>query len=340
MLKNKWFKKIIRAILIGGFSSFIFCPYCFSDPQEENARVLLYYILTFFVVYELAEMSAKYFNKKYNWITQLYKILWANAVFIVLVFIPLNYIAIEIIFGLYPEQYSEAQIYFLNLNNLFTIIIVLLYINSTYFFSSWEKSLIKNQEISKQRIKQELLALKNQINPHFLFNNLNTLSHLVSEKSQEAEAYIIQFSTIYRYLLEEKKADLVAIEKEFKMIHSFMYLLKIKHGDAVEFIYKTEDFKNFKIATFTLQLLIENAVKHNIISPENKLFISIFVEHPYLIVKNNVLQKANYIYSSGIGLDNIINRYKILSQKEVIIEETDKEFVVKIPIIDYEHTYR
>ncbi|MEZ4874647.1 MAG: histidine kinase [Flavobacteriaceae bacterium] len=298
--------------------------------------MLLYYILTFFAVYELAELTAKYFNKKYNWITRPYKMLWANAAFILLVFIPLNYFAIEIIFGLYPEQYGKEQIYFLKLNNLFTVIIVSLYINSTYFFSSWEKSLIKNQEISKQHIKQELLALKNQINPHFLFNNLNTLSHLVSEKSPEAEEYIVQLSTIYRYLLEEKKADVVPIEKEFNMLHSLIYLLKIKYGNTIEFLYQKEDFKNFNIATFTLQLLIENAVKHNVVSKENKLFIHIFLDGSYLTIKNNVLQKANYVYSSGIGLNNIISRYKILSDKEVIIEESEKEFIVKIPLIDHE----
>lgn len=339
MLKNKWFIKTIRALLIGSISSFVFCPTCFSDPQEENVRVLLYYCITFFVIYELIEFGVRKFNKSYNWIAQPYKMVAANTALIVLVFLPLNYIAVELNFGSFPERYSRSQIYFLKLNNLFTALLILLYINSKYFFSSWEKSVIKTQEISKQQVKQELLALKNQINPHFLFNNLNTLTHLVSEQKPEAEAYILELSNIYRYLLDEKKADLVAIEKELSMLHSLLYLLKIKHGENIQFTYHETDFKNFKIATFTLQLLLENAVKHNVITREDKLYIEMYMEESYMVIKNNVLKKPNNVYSSGIGLDNIISRYKLLSKNNVLIEESEAHFIVKIPVITHESTY-
>ncbi|HPF12280.1 MAG TPA: histidine kinase [Flavobacteriaceae bacterium] len=328
--------KITRAVLIGGISSFVFCPTCFSDPEEENARVLLYYSLTFFLIYELVDMGVKYFNKKYDWITQPRKMILANVLLIVLAFLPLNYLGVELTFGPYPESYTPTQIYFLKLNNLFTALLVLLYINSKYFFSSWEKSVVQTQEMSKQQVKQELLALKNQINPHFLFNNLNTLTQLVSENNPAAEAYIFQLSNIYRYLLDEKKADIVAIEKEFKMFHSITYLLKIKYGENLQFVYNEADFNNFKIATFTLQLLIENAVKHNVITADAPLFIHLYLEDSYLVIKNNVLKKPNYVYSSGIGLDNIISRYKLLSKRNVLVEESEAFFIVKIPILSYE----
>jgi hypothetical protein len=336
MLKNKWFIKIIRAMLIGSISSYIFCPTCFSDPQEDNFRVLLYYCLTFFIIYELISFGVKIINNKYNWISETNKIIVANVLLILLIFLPLNYIAVELNFGLFPESYSRVQIYSLKLNNLFAALLILLYVNSTYFFSSWEKSVIKTQEVGKQSVKQELLALKNQINPHFLFNNLNTLTHLVSENNQEAESYILQLSNIYRYLLDEKKADIVAIEKELKMLHSLIYLQKIKHGENIQFIYDEKEFKEFQIATFTLQLLIENTIKHNTITEKAKLQVHMFLEDDYLVVKNNVLEKPNYVYSSGIGLDNIISRYRLLSKKNVLIEESDSSYVVKIPIIKYE----
>jgi len=333
MLQNKWFIKIIRTILIGSFSSFIFCPGCFANPLENNFKVLLYYILTFFVIYEIITIGVAFISKRYNWIKQPIKMILANTVLILAVFLPINYLGVKLNFGSYPEKYPPIAIYFLILNNIFTSLFVLLYINSKNFLFSWKKAVLKSQELSKQQVKFELLALKNQINPHFLFNNLNTLSHLVSEDNSKAEEYIFEFSKIYRYLLDEKKEDLVIIEKEFNMLNSFIYLLDIKYGNNINFIFKKTEFKNFKIATFTLQLLIENAVKHNVITDDSKLYINLFIENKFLIVKNNVLEKPKNIYSSGIGLNNIINRYKLLIDKSVIIEDSEVTFIVKIPLI-------
>lgn len=333
MFKNKWVIKIIRAIIIGSIIAYIFCPTCFTNPEENNFKVLAYYIISFFITYEIISFGVTIISKKFNWISQPVKMILANSTLILFIFLPINYLGVELNFGSYPERYSRLGIYYLKLNNMYTSIFIILYINSNNFLFSWKKAVLKSQELSKQQIKFELLALKNQINPHFLFNNLNTLSHLVSEDNSKAEEYIFEFSNIYRYLLDEKKKDMVIIEKEFNMLNSFIYLLDVKYGNNINFTFDKTEFKNFKIATFTLQLLIENAVKHNIITDDSKLYIDIFVENNYLIVKNNVLEKPKYIYSSGIGLNNIINRYKLLTDKSVIIEESELIFIVKIPII-------
>jgi len=339
MITNKWLVKIIRAVLIGSVNSFVFCPSCASNPNQDIIKVLLYYIITFFVIYELIDIAVKYFNKKYNWIKQPKRLIAANALFILLLFLPINYIAVELNFGNFPELYSKAQIYFLKLNNLFIALLIMLYLNNKHFYNFWEKSVIKRQEISKLQIKYELSALKNQINPHFLFNNFNTLTHLVSEQHPEAESYVLQLANMYRYLLDEKKEDIVAIEKEFKMMQSFIYLLKIKYDNSIDFDYKESSFTNYKIAPFTLQLLIENAVKHNVINEENKLIIQLFTEKDFLVIRNNNLDTPSNIYSSGIGLTNIKNRYKLLSKKDIIIKETSKTFSVKIPKIINENSY-
>jgi len=326
--------KIVRAVLIGGISSYAFCPNCFLESSNENLfRVFLYYILTFFIIYELVLFKVKIISKKLNWIKDYKKIIFINALFIIVIFLPLNYIAINLIFGIYPERYSGFTLYFLNLNNFFTTIIVLLYINSKNFFFFWKETYTKTQELAKHKIKSELLALKNQINPHFLFNNLNTLTHLISKKNNQAEEYIFQLSKIYRYLLDEKNSDIVSINKEVKMLNSFIYLLHVKYEKNIQFLINKEKFNVYKIATFTLQMLVENAVKHNVISNINKLIITIEINKDYLIIKNNVLDKPNILYSSGIGLENIINRYKLLTNYDVLIIESDKEFIVKIPLL-------
>jgi len=326
--------KIIRAVIIGGISSYIYCPNCFFSTSDENIlKVFLYYILAFFFIYELVLYKVKLISKKLNWIKDYKKIIFINVLFFIIIFLPLNYIVVEIIFGSYPERYSTYTRYALNLNNFFTTIIILLYINSRNFFIYWKETYTKTQELSKHKIKNELLALKNQINPHFLFNNLNTLTHLISEKSNQAEEYIYQLSKIYRYLLDEKNADIVEIAKEVEMLKSYIYILHVKYEDNIKFTIDKKEFKYNKIATFTLQMLIENAVKHNIISNEHKLKIAIYIENEYLVVSNNVLDKPTILYSSGIGLENIINRYKLLSNYDVLIEESASKFEVKIPLL-------
>lgn len=331
---QKWFIKIIRAALYGSVSSYLFCPSCYTSTSSENIlKVLLYYFLVFLITYEIINFGVKLINKKYNWINNTKQIIIANTLLILLIFLPLNYIGVELNFGAYPENFSQEEIYFLKLVNFFTALLILFYLNSSNFLYSWKKSVIEKQELGRQQIKYELLALKNQINPHFLFNNLNTLSHLINKNKEIAEEYIYQFSKIYRYLLEQKNSNLVSIEDEIKMIESLVYLLQVKHEKNIKIIFAKTKFKNFKIAPFTLQMLLENVVKHNVINDDHQLTIVISKDEKHVFVKNNLTEKPNAIFSAGIGLENIINRYRLLTDEPVIIIENKTEFIVKIPII-------
>lgn len=326
-------QRILIAVLIGTFNAFLFCPTCFWNPTEPNINVLIYYFLSFLITFEILRFGVRIIDHKYNWIVEPKKIIIANLLLLILIYLPINFIALELNFRPHPERFDNWHIYALNRHNFVTAIIILFYLNSVNFFTAWKKSNQKEQELLKHQSKHELKALKNQINPHFLFNNFNTLSHLVEEKSPLAEKYIYQLSTIYRYLLDQNNKDLVLISKEYVMLKALIYILEVKHGNSLNFNINDTNFDHYKIATFTLQMLVENAVKHNVIDGGNKLVINISLETKHLIVKNNVTKRPNIVYSSGMGLNNIASRYKLLSEEEIDIEENEDYFIVKIPLL-------
>jgi two-component system LytT family sensor kinase len=217
------------------------------------------------------------------------------------------------------------------------IIISVYYIN--IILNHYKKSIETQEMLKRENITAQYETLKNQINPHFLFNSLNTISTLITKNPETAEKFIKQLSEVYRYVLEYKDKDLVDIETELKFIDSYIYLHKIRFADnlVINNSIKTGDFY---IAPLSIQILVENAVKHNIISDSKPLTLELYCEESYLVVANN-LQKKKIIESKDkIGLENIKSRYDILSDKPVIIEESEEKFVVKIPLIyssQYDH---
>ncbi len=332
IIKNIGFK-LLLALVFGVINSVAFCPSCFSNPQEPNDRVILYYSLAFLLTYEIIALGVRLIGKRFDWIKEQRKVIIANILWMLLIYVPLNYIAVELNFRHHPDRFNDAMIYFLKLNNFLLALILICYFNMKLFFNSWKESKRKEQELKEHEIKHELKALKNQINPHFLFNNLNTLSHLVKEDSNLAEQYIYQLSKVYRYLLEQKNADLVIISKEYEALKALIYILEVKHEKNLTFKIDEKHFNQYKVATFTLQMLVENALKHNVIDHANQLNIEIFIDNKHLIIRNNITKQPTVAFSSGIGLKNIINRYQLISEKLVDINENENFFTVKIPLL-------
>ncbi|UCH13051.1 MAG: sensor histidine kinase [Bacteroidales bacterium] len=219
------------------------------------------------------------------------------------------------------------------------------YIIISIFFSKkilyyWQKSIENEERLKRENIIAQYETLKNQVNPHFLFNSLNTISTLISKNLDVADMFIKQLSEVYRYVLEFKDKEVVDIKTELKFIDSYLYLQKIRFGDNLEIKnrIKTGDFY---IAPLTIQILVENAIKHNVISDDKPLKIELFSQESYIVIENNLQKKKIIESKEKIGLNNIRSRYEVLSDKPVIIEESDNKFTVKIPVIyssKYDHT--
>lgn len=189
------------------------------------------------------------------------------------------------------------------------------------------------ERMSVESIRSQHKALRNQIDPHFFFNSLSVLTSLVYKDPDKSADYVTQLSKVYRNILDKKKENLVPLEKELDLIESYIFLMKIRFGENISFKIKISDTgkQTTYIPPNTLQLLIENAVKHNKCTPEQPLVIEIFEDDDFIYVKNNVNKKKQLGESSGIGIDNISDRYKLLKGKKIIINEDEEYFEVVLP---------
>ena len=206
---------------------------------------------------------------------------------------------------------------------------------STYLTKYWKKSIEANEELKRENLLAKYEALKNQVNPHFLFNNLNTLSGMVEQKSELATNFIKKLSDIYRYVLEQNDKELVSINDELKFVDDYVFLTKMRFGEGLIFNSHITNDQNLQIAPLGLQMLVENAIKHNILSDDMPLKIEMEIENGFVIVRNNI-QKKKTINSGKepLGLENLIKRYAYLSDASVEVIEADGKFTVKLPVIE------
>lgn len=218
-----------------------------------------------------------------------------------------------------------------------TLLITLLYNGielGVFLLYKWRYSLAELERFKKENAEFKFETLRNQVNPHFLFNSLNTLSSVMYENVDTAASYIRQLSQVYRYVLENRDKELIELDKELEFIKAYKYLFELRFTNRLKISLPEVNNNGFLIAPMTIQMLIENAVKHNIISQNKPLSINIEIQDKALKVKNNLQKKAPEGYSSGMGLINIQSRYEFLSNKKVLINETEKEFIVEIPLIE------
>jgi LytS/YehU family sensor histidine kinase len=226
----------------------------------------------------------------------------------------------------------------LKLNLIYGALINLLYHLLHAVFVYFEKYNMKNDEaeaLRKNNAEARMQLIKNQINPHFLFNNLNVLSGMVIKDNPEANRFIEEFSKVYRYILSNQDKEVVALHTELEFLQPYLYLFKTRFENGLKVdIDIPEHYKNRYIVPAALQMLIENAIKHNIVRQSNPLNIQIKVlGDAGLSVRNNIQLRLQSGESSKIGLQNITMRYQALSNKDVIIHNTDDTFEVILPLL-------
>lgn len=222
-------------------------------------------------------------------------------------------------------------------NYLFAIIITFFITMSLYafhFYKVYQENKIKQQQIIAGTASAKFETLKNQIDPHFLFNSLNVLSSLIEENPDNAQKFTTSLSKIYRYVLEQKDKELISIEEELSFAKTYMNLLKMRFENSLFYeLPETPINPDAKVVPLSLQLLLENTVKHNVVSEQKPLHIRIFIEGDYLCIQNDLQKKEVLQDRAGVGLQNIISRYDIITRRKVLILNHDKTFTVKIPML-------
>lgn len=232
-----------------------------------------------------------------------------------------------------PDFFAEEK-----MENYYTAIIITLIItfaaHGFYFYKKYQENRVKEQKIIAGTASAKFETLKNQIDPHFLFNSLNVLSSLIEENPDSAQRFTTSLSKVYRYVLEQKDKELVSVQEELAFAKTYMNLLKMRFENSV-FYELPEQVSNeeARVVPLSLQLLLENTIKHNVVSQQKPLHIKIYEEGGYLVVQN-ILQKKEVLQDRrGVGLQNIVSRYAIITARKVQVEESKQHFTVKIPVL-------
>ena len=206
---------------------------------------------------------------------------------------------------------------------------------SVSFFLQWKENLLRSQALEKANLEARYETLRNQVNPHFLFNSLNTLVMLVND-NPVATRYVESIAEIMRYMLQSRDKEAVLVRDELNIAREYVFIQQNRFGErlTVEFDIP-EQFYHLAIAPLALQMLLENAIKHNVVSREHPLHVRVFVdENKYLIIENGVKPKIDKDPSTGVGLENIRSRYLYLTGKEIIVKQENGLFTVRLPLFE------
>ena len=225
----------------------------------------------------------------------------------------------------------------LAINIIFETLWEVIYLVEKYKESAQEKELLE-----RMQLLQEFENLKQKVNPHFLFNCFNTLLALIHEDRHQAEIFLDELSKVYRYLLKSNENGLSTLQQEIGFIQSYASLLKTRHGEGFQLIVQVSpEFNCYELPSLSLQMLVENAVKHNVISKQKPVIVTIY-SHPSgkLVVDNTLAKRVHRKDSTGIGLSNIKDKYRLLNSNDVLVEETADRFVVSLPLLQTKGEYR
>lgn len=313
----------------------VFPPGKGPPPSFQLSLTLLhiaYNFLVAFILYLLTfYLLKKDFSSKYKW----------------LIIIPVVFIASTLISYLTTLSRIELEnIRYHNhlfLGSLFRdyFITVIVLLSSQLFYLSYhqQQTILENQKLLSENIRSRFLALKNQMDPHFLFNSLNTLNSLIKIDGDKAQEYVQQLSSVFRYTLQNR--DIITLEEELKFSYSYCHLMQIRYGDSLKFEYHIEErFYSYLIIPLSLQVLVENAIKHNVISNKQPLTIRLFTsDNEYITVSNPVQPKKEPEKGQGIALANLEERYELMWKKNITIHSDEKLFEVSIPLVKKEKDY-
>ena len=336
----KFILKILKISL--GVAVFIICLELifggFEFEKFQNLEIWLIFFTYSFILTLINGLYFWWFGEKITWEKATFKkVLFGAFGSIILTLIGyffcriLHYVVYN---GIPLQEFWTNE----SINNylfplLFTTIISLFF-HLIYFYKALQEKKVKEQKIIAGAASAKFDALKNQLDPHFLFNSLNVLASLIDENPDQAQRFTTGLSKIYRYVLEQKNKELVSLEEELKFASTYMKLLKMRFENSIEFEIPEEiSNEEAKVVPLSLQLLLENTIKHNIVSENRPLKIRIYEQDEFLIVENNYQKKEILSNRKGVGLQNIVNRYNEITQRKVLINQTEEIFRVKIPVL-------
>ncbi|WP_461105915.1 sensor histidine kinase [Spirosoma koreense] len=344
-LNDRWLR-LVGVPLIAIVSNFIFFQPANDARHISRGLALGVSLAECVLVWEVARWGILWARRHYPRLNQTTSRMLAQVIWFVLTTM-LQRVLIVYFYDVtqfwgYP---MSGRAYWVNtlIPLLFVVPLATIY-EARYLYRQWWTTYYEAEQLKKEALQSQLDSLKAQINPHFLFNSLSTLSSLVSENPKQAERFIEELASVYRYVLQTNEQLLTTLDSELQFIRAYFHLLQMRFGRSVELDITVDDrYCRYLIPPLTLQLLVENAVKHNTALPTKPLLIRLYVDsNNNLIVSNTRRRKQNRVPSNQTGLANITTKYRLLGQPEVVVQQTDAYFRVLVPLIpenrhDYTH---
>lgn len=337
------FKTIIKGIVVSCviMGIMFILDAMFGRDFSLNAdlfKEMGYYLLYGVVLTTINSLFSEYLNNDVEWGNRKrYRIFWGIVGSIVLsiagIFLVRMFMSVMILQNSFIDFLSNERPRFYVVALLITMVVTLFF-HLIYFYKKSQENKVKEQKIIAGTASAKFESLKNQIDPHFLFNSLNVLSSLIEENPDNAQRFTTSLSKIYRYVLEQKDKELVSVEEELSFAKTYMNLLKMRFENSLFYeLPDTISNPEAKVVPLSLQLLLENTVKHNVVSEQRPLHIRIMDKGDYLVIQNDFQKKEVLQDRRGVGLQNIVNRYAIVTNRKVLVEQNEKEFSVSIPIL-------
>lgn len=336
--KRKLIGRIGLILFIVALGVMVGAYYC-SDCLESTEAAMQTFSYSIILSTSLAFGNSyliDFIDKKISWVDAPLKRAIVGVLGMVLVSALITFVLVWIFAGQIWQICDDCFIRTMKRNMEIAIYIsgiISLILHSRGFLLEWKASSLRTEQLRTAQVNSQYQSLKQQLNPHFLFNSLNALSSLVYQDADKSARFIKQLSNVYRYVLEHANKEIVSLEEELRFLDAYLFLLSIRFDENLKVTYDIPDAQNIFVPPLTLQLLIENAIKHNTVSQSKPLHIQIFEEGEYMVVKNNLQLKMDREDSLGIGLQNLTAQYALLSKRTPIIAESETHFTIKVPLL-------
>jgi LytS/YehU family sensor histidine kinase len=305
------------------------CPGC--NTVEEFSLIAIFTLMMWILLWRGNSLLNHFVDNKVSWYKFPTKRLVVGLISTVVYTLIAVITAMTAFEKIFDFNFGKSFVWTIYFSVIVTIIISLI-LHSREFLLRGRQATLDKEIHQKESIRAKYEALKSQISPHFLFNSLNALTNLVYEDQDKAAKFIKQVSEVYRYVLDTRDKEVVPLDEEKRFLESYLFLQQIRFGNKLILEVDLDKVRSL-VAPLVLQMLVENAIKHNVISEEDPLRIRIFEQEGFIVVENDLQRRSVLVDDSpGLGLDNIALRYEFLSDKKVQVIKNEK-FIVKLPII-------
>ena len=338
MFQNKYRYIFIAILALYSYANSLFSSvYTYYQINAPWYDILIVFILITLLVWEGNRFIASRLKMDRNEdkpIRQLVIFFIAGTLFATLISLAVVYAIGSLIIGIPPSQLKMPAILGFTYGTRINLFLHIL--NAVFFYiSQYKNKQLEAEELKRINTQAQLQSIKNQINPHFLFNNLNVLSSMVMQENPDANRFIEEFSKVYRHVLNSQQHELIPLKEEMEYIKPYLFLLEKRFPDSI--FVETDipkGFEEYFIVPVSVQMLIENAIKHNIVSRSKPLRINISVQgDSQLLISNNLQLKSAGEPSTQIGLKNIGQRYEIITKRKIEVRKTESAFMVQIPLV-------